>query len=129
MRVRICNLRIYWIGAKFPNGKMLLNTHTHTHTHIYIYISWPTIIEGHPKSSFSISSTPMCWGGRYSSPWISSVTLDLYLIILNVKHGVTEYHFYAFRMSRPGIEPRFPGPLVNTAPTIYKFTHTHTHTE
>ena len=32
----------------------------------------------------------------------------------NVKQGGIKYHFWAFRMTWPGIEPRSPGPLVNT---------------
>ena len=29
------------------------------------------IVEGDPKAPFSIATTPRCWGGRYSFPWIA----------------------------------------------------------
>ena len=29
-----------------------------------------TILDGDPMSSFSIATTPRCWGGPYSFPWI-----------------------------------------------------------
>ena len=34
--------------------------------------------------------------------------------MLSVKQGSIKYHFWVFGMTRPGIEPRSPGPLVNT---------------
>ena len=34
---------------------------------ISIYISWPTVVEGDPKATFSIATTPKCRGKRYSS--------------------------------------------------------------
>ena len=34
--------------------------------------------------------------------------------MLSVKQGGIKYHFWVFGMTRPGIEPRFPGPLANT---------------
>ena len=33
--------------------------------------------------------------------------------MLNVKQGGIKYHFKVFGMTRPGIEPQAPGPLVN----------------
>ena len=36
--------------------------------YIYIYIKLATIVEGNPKAPFSIATTPMCRGGRYSFP-------------------------------------------------------------
>ena len=30
-----------------------------------------TVVERDPKASFSIATTPMCWGGRYSFPRIA----------------------------------------------------------
>ena len=30
-----------------------------------------TIVEGEPKVPFSIATTPRCWGGHYSFPWIA----------------------------------------------------------
>ena len=29
------------------------------------------LVEGDPKAPFSIATTPRCWGGRYSIPWIA----------------------------------------------------------
>ena len=73
-----------------------------------------TIVEGNPKAPFSIATTPMCRGGRYSFPGLLYFTLDPYLIMLSVKQGGIKYHFWVFGMTRPGIEPRSPGPLANT---------------
>ena len=30
-----------------------------------------TLVEGDPKTPFSIATTPRCGGGRYSFPWIA----------------------------------------------------------
>ena len=30
-----------------------------------------TLVEGDPKASFSIATTPRCRGGHYSIPWIA----------------------------------------------------------
>ena len=41
---------------------------------IFIVISKvDDIVEGDPKASFSMASTPRCWGGRYSIPWITPI--------------------------------------------------------
>ena len=38
--------------------------------------------------------------------------------MLSVKQGRIKYHFFkVFGMTRPGIEPRSPGPLANTLST------------
>ena len=34
--------------------------------------------------------------------------------MLSVKQGGIKFHFKVFGMTRPGIEPRSPGPLANT---------------
>ena len=34
--------------------------------------------------------------------------------MLSVKQDDLKYHFLVFGMTRPGIEPRSPGPLANT---------------
>ena len=41
-------------------------------------------------------------------------TLDMYLILQSVKQGGNKYHFWVFGVTRPGIEPRYPGPFANT---------------
>ena len=61
-----------------------------------VYISkvkLATIVEGDPKAPFSIATTPMCRGGRYSFPGLLYFTLDPYLIMLSVKQGGIKYHF------------------------------------
>ena len=45
-------------------------------------------------------------------------TLDPYLLMLSVKQGGIKYHFWVFGMTRPGIEPRSPGPLSNTLTSV-----------
>ena len=52
-----------------------------------------TIVEGNPKAPFSIATTPMCRGGRYSFPGLLYFILDPYLIMLSVKQGGIKYHF------------------------------------
>ena len=42
-------------------------------------MSWPTVIEGDPKASFSIATTPMCRGWRYFFYSFAPPTLDPYL--------------------------------------------------
>ena len=51
------------------------------------------IVEGHPKSPFSIATTPKCRKAGYSFPEIAPLTLDPYLIILSVNQGGIEYYF------------------------------------
>ena len=53
-----------------------------------------TIVEGNPKAPFSIATTPMCRGGRYSFPGLLYFTLDPYLIMLSVKQGGIKYHIF-----------------------------------
>ena len=66
------------------------------HKYIYIYkvkVKLATIVEGNLKAPFSIATTPMCRGGRYSFPGLLYFTLDPYLIMLSVKQGGIKYHF------------------------------------
>ena len=42
--------------------------------------------------------------------------------MLSVKQRGIKYHFWVFGMTRPGIEPRFPGPLANTNYIYLKYT-------
>ena len=51
--------------------------------------------QGNPKAPFSIVTTPMCRGGRYSFPGLLYFTLDPYLIMLSVKQGGIKYHFFS----------------------------------
>ena len=57
---------------------------------MYIY-SWSTIVKGNPKAVFSIA-TPWCRGGHYTYPWITPLTLDMYLIMLSVKQGDIKFY-------------------------------------
>ena len=91
----------------------------HIYIYIYIYIyKFASVVEGDQKAPFSIASTPMCRGGRYSFSWIAPLplirtlycwvlskevsstpelfhfTLDTYLILLSVKQGGIKYHFF-----------------------------------
>ena len=52
-----------------------------------------TIVEGNPKAPFSIATTPMCRGGRYSFPGLLYFSLDPYLMMLSLKQGGIKYHF------------------------------------
>ena len=66
--------------------------------YIYIYIySWPTMVDSHPNSPCSIATKPRCKGGHYYWPWITPLTLDLYLIMLSVKQGGIKHHFLSPR--------------------------------
>ena len=99
----------------------ILSSITSSYIYIYIYMcvcvcvsNWLIIVEGNLKVPFSIVTTPRCWGGRNSFPWIAALILDPYLIMLSVKRGGIKYHFWVFGMTRLGIESRFPRTLVNT---------------
>ena len=73
-----------------------------------------TIVEGDPKASFSVASTP--WHREGATPFLELLhfTLDMYLILLSVQQGGIKYHFKVFGMKQSGIELRSPGPLANT---------------
>ena len=75
------------------------------------YVMFATIVKGDPKAPFSIATTPKCRGGRYSIPWIAP--LYPWNLLYNDEDGI-KYHFLVFGITRPGIEPWSPGPLVNT---------------
>ena len=72
------------------------------------------LVVGDPKTPFLIATTPMCRGGTTPFSGFLHFTLDPYLIMLSVKQGGIKYHFWVFGMTRLRIEPRSPGPLVNT---------------
>ena len=74
-----------------------------------------TVVDGDQKVSFSRATTPRCRGG--ATPGLLHFILDPYLIMLRVKQGGIKYHFSVFGLTRPEIEPRSPGPLVNTLTT------------
>ena len=63
-------------------------------TLLCLYISWQTVAEGNLKVSSSIATTLRCRGGCYTFPWIAPLTLDPYLIMINVKHDIIKYIFF-----------------------------------
>ena len=109
-------LFLTWNLYREPANPCLTHTHTHTHIYIYIYIKvkLATVVEGYQNAPFSIATTPRYRGGRYSFPWIAPLPLihTLYCGVLSKEASSTI--FWVFRMTRPGIEPRAPGPLANT---------------
>ena len=72
--------------------------------YIYIYISWPTVVEGDPKATFSIGISPRCMGRPDSFPLITSLPFDPYLILLSVKQGSIKYHFREILVGRSCID-------------------------
>ena len=78
------------------------------------YVNLETVVEDDSKTRFLIATTPGI--NSYYFQGFLNFTLDLYLIMLRLKQGGTQYHFWVFDMTRPGIEPRSPGPLTNTLP-------------
>ena len=88
---------------------------------IYIYkskVKLATLVEGDLKAPFLRAITPRCREGTTSFPGLLHFTLDPHLIFLSVKQGGIKYRFWVFDMTRPGIEPRSPRPLVNTLTII-----------
>ena len=73
---------------------------------------WPN------KNSFLGADSRIC--SKYNScvllffPLITPLTLDPY----SVEQWVIKYRFWAFGMTRPGTEPRCPGPSANTRTII-----------
>ena len=71
-----------------------------------------TVVEGDQKASFWIATTPRCRGGRYfflKHCSILPLIRTLYCWVLSKE--VSSTIFKVFGMTRPGIEPRSPGPL------------------
>ena len=77
--VLINNVYIYIYIVKYLKGSYIVISK--------VKVKMATIVEGNPKAPFSIASTPMCRGGRYSFPGLLYFTLDPYLIMLSVKQG------------------------------------------
>ena len=47
------------------------------------------------EAPFSRATTPTCREVRYSIHWIAPLTLDPYLLMLNVKQDGIKYHFFS----------------------------------
>ena len=82
--------------------------------------SWPTVVEGDPKTPFSIAINPKCKGRYYFFPGTTPLTLDPYLIILSVKQRHQVPFKRVFDMTHSRIEPRSLRPLANVL-TIMPF--------
>ena len=87
--------------------------------YIYIYkykskVKLVTLVEGDPKAPFSIAITPRCRRGRYSFLWIAPLYSWYLPYNAELSKKVSSTIFWVFGMTRPGIEPWFPGSLVNT---------------
>ena len=74
---------------------------------------------GWPEGSLLIATTLMCRGGCYSFTWIAPLYPRYVPYIAVLSEEVSSTIFKVFGMTRPGIEPRSPGPLANTLPTKY----------
>ena len=84
--------KLYRIETLYLLQKNLQHIYNQKNKHIYKK-KLATIVEGNPKALFSIATTPMCRGGRYSFPGLLYFTLDPYLIMLSAKQGGIKYHF------------------------------------
>ena len=110
------SLETYWIHHVY----IYIYTHTHTHTHIYIYtqllviqkskfsdLSW-----GWPEGSFFNSFyTEVLGRAQFLSLDCSTLPLIRTLYCWVLSKEVSSTIFKVFGMTRPGIEPRSPGPL------------------
>ena len=77
-----------------------------------------TVVKCNQKAPFSIATTPRCRGGCYSFPRIAPLfpmIRTLYCWVLSKE--VSSTILKVFGMTRPGTEPRSPGPLANTLPS------------
>ena len=70
---------------------------------------------GRPEGSlFNSYYTEVYGEGATPFPGLLYCTLDSYLIMLSASKAASSTIFWVFGMTRPGIEPQFPGPLTNT---------------
>ena len=83
-----------------------------------IHIKLATIVESDQKAPFSIATTPRCSEGRYSFPWIAPLYPWYVPYRWVLSKEVSSTILKVFGMTRPRIEPRSPGPLANTLPTL-----------
>ena len=79
---------------EFANLSLSLSIYIYIYIEREILVSWPTVVDGYSKASFRIATTPMSRGENNSFPWISQLTFDLYLIMLNAKQGGIKYYFF-----------------------------------
>ena len=102
------------IKSKSLNVPVQCNIST-LYIYIYIYkVKLAIVVEGDPKSPFSIATTPKCRGALLLSLDPSTFPLIRTLSCWVLSKEVSSTIFKVFGMKRPGIEPWSPGPLANT---------------
>ena len=97
------------------------HTHTHTHTHVYIYIYISKVGDrsrGRREGSlFNRYYTEVYGRALLLSLDRPNLPLICTLYYWVLSKAVSSTIFRVFGMTRPGIQPRSPGPLANTLPT------------
>ena len=111
INVTLCVLRLYptknrehfpkkseWLSEKSTHKLTYADYPSNIYIYIYIYgykkyVKLATEVEGNPRASFSIATTPRCRRGATSFPGLHHFTLDMYLIMLSVKQGGVKNHF------------------------------------
>ena len=91
---------------------MILST-LFTYSLLY-FLKLATLVEGYPKAPFSTATAPRWRGGRYSLPWIALLYPRALPNNAVLSKAASSTIFLVFGMTRPGIEPRFFGPLGKT---------------
>ena len=89
-----------------------------SHSH---YIESTSKVDDHSRGrlegSLSIATTLRCREGCDSFPWIALLYPSYVPYCWVLSKEVSSTNFNIFGMTRPGIEPRSPGPLANILPT------------
>ena len=89
-----------------------------SHILIICHLKYLPLVEGNPKASFSIATTPRCRGRCHSFPRIAPLYPWSFLIMLSVKQGGIKYHFLSLWYDSTWDWIRSPGPLANTLTII-----------
>ena len=121
IRVQVLSETIFWFRAVYLSSRRVYRptvlwwkaTITSRKTKLSL-VMLATLVEDDLKAPFLIATTPRWGEGATPFPGLLHFTLDPHLIVLSAKQGGINNHFCVFRMTRPGIESRSPGPLVNT---------------
>ena len=89
--------RSYWKGClrvALNYGRQLSNFFYPSKIMVlFKYVKLMTVDEGDPKPPFSIATILRCRGGATSFLGLLHFTLDLNLIMLSVKQGISKYYF------------------------------------
>ena len=83
-----------------------------------MYVEWATVVESNPNASLSIATTPRCKESATFFLCWSTLSLIRTLQCCVKQVGIKGY-FWVLVITWFGIEPRFPGPLVNTLRTFF----------